>query len=227
MNGIHDMGGLHGFGTVVIEHDEPVFHSRWEGRVYAMTQVLDTTGIYNLDEHRHEIELMGAADYLRDGYYGRWLFAMESILARKNILEPAEVAARIVERAHDASPVTKPIAAARNWPLAPEQKICWGAWRHDIAVVPKFAVGDKVRARNWQPAGHTRLPAYVRGKVGVVSIVNAQAWIFPDTRAHNAGENPQPVYNVAFAAKELWGDLAENGAVVNVDLSESYLEPAE
>jgi len=119
MNGIHDMGGLHGFGAVVVEHNEPVFHSRWEGRVYAMTQVLDTTGIYNLDEHRHEIELMHPADYLRDGYYGRWLFAMESILSRKSILKPAEVAARIFERAHDASAVTKPIASARNWPLAP------------------------------------------------------------------------------------------------------------
>jgi len=94
-------------------------------------------------------------------------------------------------------------------------------------VAPKFAVGDRVRVRNWQPPGHTRLPAYVRDKAGVVSIVNAQAWIFPDTRAHNAGENPQPVYNVAFDAKELWGQFAESGTVVNVDLSESYLESAE
>jgi nitrile hydratase beta subunit len=201
--------------------------SRWEGRVYAMTQVLDTTEIYNLDEHRHEIELMHPADYLRDTYYGRWLFAMESILARKNILKPAEVEGRIAERAHDASRVTKPDVADRNWPLPPEQKIRWGAWRHEIEVTPKFGVGDTVRVRNWQPSGHTRLPAYVRGKVGTVSIVNAQAWIFPDTRAHNAGENPQPVYNVAFEAKELWADFAEPGTVVNVDLSESYLESAE
>jgi len=221
------MGGLHGFGKVVVEHNEPVFHSRWEGRVYAMTQVLDTTGIYNLDEHRHEIELMHPADYLRDGYYGRWLFAMESILARKNILHPGEVETRIFERDHDATNVTKPIAMPRNWPLPLEQRIRWGAWRHEVAVAPKFAVGDKVRARNWQPAGHTRLPAYVRGKLGVVSNVNAQAWIFPDTRAHNTGENPQSVYNVTFEAKELWGGLAESGVSINVDLSESYLEPAE
>ncbi len=226
MNGIHDMGGLHGFGEAVIEKHEPVFHSRWEGRVYAMTQVLDTTGIYNLDEHRHEIELMPAADYLRDGYYGRWLFAMESILARKNVLQPAEVEARIAQRSHDARPVGKSVGD-RNWPLPAEQKIRWGAWRHEIAIVPKYAVGDKVRVRNWQPAGHTRLPAYVRGKVGVIAIVNAQAWIFPDTRAHNRGEFPQPVYNVTFDACELWGEFAENAAVVNVDLSESYLERAE
>jgi len=84
-----------------------------------------------------------------------------------------------------------------------------------------------VRVRNHQPAGHTRLPAYVRGKVGVVTIVNAQAWVYPDTRAHNAGENLQPVYNVTFSAAEVWGDAAEPNATVRVDLSQDYLERAE
>lgn len=224
MNGIHDMGGLHGFGRVMVEENEPVFHARWEGRVFAMTQALDTTGIYSLDEHRHEIELMHPADYLRDGYYGRWLFAMESILARKRILHHADVETRIKERSRDVSEATKPDPTTRNWPLPPDQEVPWGAWRRHVEVVAKFAVGDKVRVRNWQPSDHTRLTAYVRGKVGVISIVNAQAWIFPDTRAHNKGENPQPVYNVAFDAVELWGDVAEPNVILNVDLSESYLE---
>ena len=218
MNGIHDMGGFHGFGPVVIEKNEPVFHSRWEGRVYALTQVLDTTGIYNLDEHRHEIELMDSAAYLTDGYYGRWLFAMESILNRKNILRRAEVDARV------SGSNAKPEVADRNWPLPEEQKIRWGACREDVEVAPKFAVGDRVRVRNHQPSGHTRLPYYVRSKVGIVSVVNAQAWVYPDTRAHNAGENLQPVYNVTFSAEEVWGDAAEPNAIVRVDLSEDYLE---
>ncbi|SMF48989.1 nitrile hydratase [Tistlia consotensis] len=227
MNGIHDMGGLHGFGNVEVEADEPVFHARWEGRVYAMTQVLDTTGIYNLDEHRHEIELMPAQDYLADGYYGRWLFAMESILGRKGVLARAEVERRIAEHAADAGRTTPAELSGRAWPLPPERKIRWGAWRHEVEVAPRFAVGERVRVRNHQPQGHTRLTAYVRGKTGVVSIVNAQAWVLPDTRAHNAGENLQPVYNVTFAADELWGDAAEPNAVVRVDLSEDYLEALE
>lgn len=227
MNGIHDMGGLHGFGRVLVEDDEPVFHTRWEGRVFALTQVLDTTGIYSLDEHRHEIELMHAADYLRDGYYGRWLFAMESILGRKGILQRPEVKTRIDERSRDIDEVTRPNPTDRNWPLSSEQKIRWGAWRHEIEVAPKFLVGARVRVRNRQPSGHTRLTAYVRGKIGVVSIVNAQAWVFPDTRAHNKGEKLQPVYNVSFDAAELWGDVAESNVVVSVDLSEDYLEPPE
>ncbi len=223
MNGIHDMGGLHGFGPVPVETDEPVFHARWEGRVFAMTQALDTTGIYNLDEHRHEIELMHPADYLRDGYYGRWLFAMERILDRKHILRRTEVDRRLDEQAADASKVSA-LSPERQWPLTDEQRIRWGAQRPETTVTPVFAVGDRVRVRNLHPPGHTRLTAYVRGRAGVVRKVNAQSWILPDTRAHNVGDNPQPVYNVTFTGHELWGDAAEPGTIINVDLSEAYLE---
>ncbi|MEO1331429.1 MAG: hypothetical protein AAFW46_17395 [Pseudomonadota bacterium] len=114
MNGIHDMGGLHGFGEVEVEPNEPVFHARWEGRVYAMTQVIDTTGVWNLDEHRHEIELMSTPSYLLDGYYGRWLFAMESILTRKNVIDRAEVDRRVakIESGEAPGSVTAAINAA-------------------------------------------------------------------------------------------------------------------
>lgn len=226
MNGIHDMGGLHGFGRVEVEMDEPVFHSRWESRVYAMTQVLDTRDIYSLDEHRHEIELMDAASYLTVGYYGRWLFAMESILNRKNILTTTEVERRIEEYAHDATEFSPPANPGRNWPLPEDRKIKWGAWRKDVNTNPKYNIGDKVRVRNIHPQGHTRVTAYTRGKIGIVNIVNDQAWVFPDTRAHNRGENPQPVYNIRFNAVELWGDHAEPNVIVNIDLSEDHLERA-
>lgn len=226
MNGIHDMGGLHGFGKVEIEPNEPVFHSRWEGRVYALTQVLDTKGIYNLDEHRHEIELMDAAAYLTDGYYGRWLFAMESILTRKGIISRDEVDQRV--HALETGKPSNPVGTNdRNWPLPDDQKIAWGAWRKDVPVSPKFQIGDRVTVKNHQPAGHTRLTHFVRNKTGVVTIVNAQAWVLPDTRAHNAGENLQPVYNVTFSSDEIWGDAAEPNVEIKVDLSEDYLERAE
>lgn len=227
MNGIHDMGGLHGFGQVVRESNEPVFHARWEGRVFAMTQLLDTTGIYNLDEHRHEIELMEPPDYLRDGYYGRWLFAMESILHRKNILRRAELDERLAELMQDKERRKIPSNKKRNWPLLPTEKILWGAWRHEEEITPRFSVGAKVRVRNWQPPGHTRLPAYLRGKQGEITIVNDQAWIWPDTRAHNRGENLQAVYNVTFDGREVWGEDADPALLLAVDLSETYLEPVE
>lgn len=227
MNGIHDMGGLHGFGRVPVEHGEPVFHSRWESRVYAMTQAIDTSGIWNLDEHRHEIELMDAAAYLTAGYYGRWLFAMERLLDRKNILRREDVERRIEDIAHDATTPMPPEPDGLDWPLTEQQKIRWGAWRHEVDVKPRFTVGQRVRVRNLHPAGHTRVTAYTRGRAGTVAVVNAQAWVLPDTRAHNAGENAQPVYTVRFAASELWGPQAEANAWNYIDLSEDHLETLE
>ena len=227
MNGIHDMGGLHGFGPVPAEEDKAVFHSRWESRAYAMTQVLDTMGIWNLDEHRHEIELMDAAAYLTVSYYGRWLFAMERLLDRKNILRRAEVERRIGEMADDAYTPAPVKSTEREWPLKDGQKIRWGAWRHEEQVYPRFAVGQRVRVRNLHPAGHTRVTAYTRGRVGTVTVVNAQAWVLPDTRAHNAGENLQSVYTVRFAATDLWGPQAETNSWNYIDLSENHLEAQE
>lgn len=79
MNGIHDMGGMHGFGQVTVEQDEPVFHERWEGVVRALMS--KTVGrYYHLDEFRHAIERMPPAGYLEAGYYERWLHALETLL---------------------------------------------------------------------------------------------------------------------------------------------------
>lgn len=225
MNGIHDMGGLHGFGLVVQEKNEPVFHSYWESRIFCITQVLDTKEIWNLDEHRHEIELMNAADYITAGYYGRWLFAMERLLARKDILRSEEVQRRVDELHGGVSPLSPPDSSSRGWPLRDESKVRWGAWRHEQTVQPRFSVGDSVRVRNIHPEGHTRVTAYARGKVGVVDRVNAEPWVFPDTRAHYRGENTQAVYGVRIAATELWGPHAETNTWVFIDLSEDHLEP--
>ena len=225
MNGIHDMGGLHGFGLVVREKDEPVFHSYWESRVFCMTQVLDTKGIWNLDEHRHEIELMNAADYITAGYYGRWLFAMERLRARKLILRADEVQRRVNELHQGAVQLSPADEGERAWPLPDERKVRWGAWRREQIVQPRFSVGDRVRVRNIHPEGHTRVTAYARGKVGVIDRVNAEPWVFPDTRAHYRGENTQAVYGVRIAATELWGPQAEDNTSVYIDLSEDHHEP--
>jgi nitrile hydratase len=94
-----------------------------------------------------------------------------------------------------------------------------------LARPARFAVGAPVRARNVHPAGHTRLPRYVRGRQGVVERVHP-ACIFPDTHAHGGNEDPQHLYTVRFAAVELWGPEAEPATSVRLDLFEPYLEPA-
>lgn len=228
MNGIHDMGGLHGFGPVEIDPDEPVFKTEWGSRVFCMTQVIDGLGVWNLDEHRHEIELMPPEDYLTHTYYGRWLFAMERILDRRNIVRREEVNQRVAEIAADKREFTRVDPAARNWPLAENDKVRWGAWRKEESVTPVYTEGQWVRVRNIHPPGHTRVTSYTRGKVGEVFRVNAQAWVFPDTRAHYRGENLQAVYTVRFGAQTLWGeDHAEPNLYVYIDLSENHLEPVQ
>ncbi len=228
MNGIHDMGGLHGFGRV--QHlpdqtsEDPVFHSEWESRVFCITQVIDTKGIWNLDEHRHEIELMNSADYINDGYYGRWLFAMESLLYKKNILNQEEVSQRIIEMLADLRDYSQLDLNDRDWPLPAEQKVNWGACRHEVNIVPIYSEGQSIRVRNIHPPGHTRVTAYTRDKIGIIERVNAQAWVLPDTRAHYKGENLQAVYTIKFSAKTLWGPQAETNQFLFIDLSEDHIE---
>ena len=228
MNGIHDMGGLHGFGPVEIETDEPVFKTKWGSRVFCMTQVIDGLGIWNLDEHRHEIELMAPEDYLTHTYYGRWLFAMERILDRRDIVRLDEVDQRAAEIAADKRRLKTVDPHARNWPLSKDDKVRWGAWRKEATVSPCFSEGHRVRVRNIHPPGHTRVTSYTRGKVGDVFRVNNQAWVFPDTRAHYQGEYLQAVYTVRFDAQTLWGEAhAEPNLYVYIDLSENHLEPGQ
>jgi nitrile hydratase subunit beta len=198
VDGIHDLGGMQGFGPVVVERDEPVFHAPWEGRVFALPAFLIGRGFVTVDAFRHAIERLPPAVYLTAGYYGRWLAALERLVVETGI--------------------------AGDGPLPAGGVPARGAMR-EIAAAPRFAVGDAVVARDVHPAGHTRLPRYVRGRCGVVARVQP-AWVFPDTNAHGLGENPQHVYAVRFAARELWGDAADARAAVHVDVFESHLEPA-
>ena len=106
----------------------------------------------------------------------------------------------------------------------PSQKT-QGIFTREVATPPQFAIGQRVRARNINPTGHTRLPRYVRGKVGVVQIHHG-GHVFPDTNAHQQGEAPQHLYTVVFSARELWGPDASARDEICADLWESYLDPA-
>ena len=205
------MGGLHGFGKVDVEADEPVLHARWEARVFGMIQGL---GGGNIDAGRHSIERLGPIEYLENGYYGRWLGALESGLVEGGVVTAEEIAQRMTAP----QPVPSPSKPA-SWRPAKRSYI------RKVDAAPAFAVGQSVVTRNHQPAGHTRLPAYVRAHRGQTARVHA-AMVFPDDHAHGHGENPQYLYTVRFAAAELWGEGAEANSVLYIDLFESYLEAA-
>jgi nitrile hydratase len=196
MDGIHDLGGMHGFGGVVVDPGEPLFHTRWEGRVFALSGVAIAATGHNVDKFRHAIERIDPVTYLVAGYYGRWLLAIETLL-------------------REAPPAPAPPERQARRPMA----------RRVVERAPRFGAGDAVRARNLHPPGHTRLPRYARGKRGQITAVY-DAYVYPDTHAHDRGEDPQHVYSVAFAGEELWGTDAEPGTVVHLDLFEPYLEAA-
>lgn len=216
MNGVHDMGGMHGMGPVAPEPGEPVFHHPWEARVHAMTLASPTRG--NIDAGRHRLELLPPAEYLRMSYYEKWLTRLEQLLVTGGYVSPVELASG---RADPAAPKATPIRPADSVPAA-----MTGPYSYvRDAGPPAFAVGDRVRARNLNPTGHIRLPRYVRGRVGVIVSAHG-AHVLPDSNAHDLGEDPHHLYGVAFSARELWGPEAPAKDSVRLDLWETYLERA-
>jgi nitrile hydratase len=217
MNGIHDMGGLTNFGPVQPEENEPVFHEDWERRVFAMNMAaLGYVG--PVDRARHAIERINAVDYLNTSYYEHWLTGVTTLLVELGLVTAEEVeTGRVIRN-------TQPPHPAASADMA-EGLVRGGIPAvRDVPAKPVFEVGAAVRARNLEITGHTRLARYVRGKTGVV-IAYHGCHVFPDTAAHDKGENPQPLYTVRFEAKELWGDNVTRRDCVHIDLWESYLEP--
>ena len=232
MDGIHDLGGREGFGPVRPEPaSEPAFHARWEAAVFAMTLPGRTGGaIRNIDQFRHAIERIDPAAYLTHGYYGRWLGGVENLLVEAGVLDAAELDLRVAARGGDpAARAARPqVGALRAHDdlapgLAPAEPPAAAGSDRALSAPPRFAVGERVRARSHGVAGHTRLPAYARGRVGIVTARHG-GWVYPDTHAHELGECPTHLYTVMFAGTELWGPGGESGVQVSLDLFEPYLE---
>jgi nitrile hydratase len=223
MNGPQDVGGRHGFGRVIprgaAPEDEAVrFHADWERRALGLTLAAAALGHWTIDAARHARESLPPAVYYGSSYFRIWLTALEDML----------VAAGEVTRAELAE------GRAQGPGLRPERRLQAEAVAEVLArggptarpgPAPAFAVGDRVRARNHQPAGHTRLPGYARGHAGTVTAVHG-CHVFPDSNAHFEGEAPCPLYTVAFAAADLFGAGADPTLTVSIDAWEPYLERA-
>jgi nitrile hydratase len=219
MNGAQDMGGMMGFGPVVPEKDEPVFHAEWERRAFALTLAMAAPGGWTLDQSRAARESLHPAEYLAKSYYEIWVAGLETLMAERGLVAPDEVAAG--KSLHPPKVVAR-ILTVENVPST----LAKGGPSERPATSPQgFQVGQRVRARNMHPAGHTRLPRYVRGHVGTVTHVHG-VHVFPDSSAAGRGESPQWLYTVRFAARQLWGEAGDQTGTVSVDAWESYLEPA-
>jgi nitrile hydratase len=218
MNNVHDMGGMHGFGAVEIEHNEPVFHARWEERTFALTLAAEALGRWNLDMSRYAREQMPPTEYLRASYYECWLWRLRKLLVERGLASEGELQ---TGRAESKAGAARPLRVEDLPRLLQNRR---GA-RMDDAVAPKFKAGDLVRARNLNPIGHTRLPRYARGRQGVIERDHG-VFVFADANAMGMGKKPQHVYSVRFPARELWGPDASARDSVFVDLWDDHLDPA-
>lgn len=218
MNGIHDMGGMHGMGPIQRDKNEPVFHERWEARTFALVRATAALGDSNTDMRRHQIEQIPAADYLRMSYYERWFAGLQARLLKAGVVTPEEVE---TGKAAPGSTKQTPVVTADMVPAAAVNSNIPSS--HDPKIRPRFKRGERVRARNINPTGHTRLPRYARGKIGEIDRDHG-VHTFPDTNAHGLGEKRQHVYSVRFAARELWGKQTPARNYVYIDLWDDYLE---
>jgi nitrile hydratase subunit beta len=222
MDGVHDMGGMHGFGPVVGPGAELAYHEPWEPRVFAIQMLVGLEGLGAGPGGRVTREEMEPADYLAASYYERWLFSAERRLERKGTIAAGDVegmmerleAGEPVPTHHDATMVERILAdltAVHAMDPSPE--------------TVRFARGQRVCVKRMHPAGHTRCPRYVRGAIGVIESVRG-ADRLPDRAVYGENIAPEPVYSVAFRSQDLWGPSGETAWTVLLDMWDSYLDPA-
>ena len=218
-NTIHDMGGMHGFGPVVPEPNEPVFHAAWEGRVHALQRAVGVAGLWSIDGGRASLERLPPVTYLSSSYYQRWFLGLEKRIVAYGLVREDELAAGHSLRAAQPLANKMTLADAQKAPIR-------GNFERPTNTSAKFKPGDRVRTANINPTTHTRLPRYARDKEGVVEAIRG-CHVYPDTAALDVhDERPQWLYTVVFTGKELWGDGADPSIKVSIEAFEPYLLPA-
>jgi nitrile hydratase len=218
MDGAHDMGGVPGFGPVMPEADEPVFHAKWEGRIFAMTLAMGRPGKWNIDMSRFARENLPRDVYLSSTYFQIWLLGLERLLMDRDLVAPDEIETGQIRLPH------KNVPALRAGEVAGALRR-GGPTKRESTQPARFAIGDRVRMKTISPPTHTRLPRYVRGHVGVIELLHG-SHVFPDSNAVGKGEDPQWLYTVTFEGRELWGEESDSSVRVSVDAWDSYLERA-
>jgi nitrile hydratase subunit beta len=218
MNGVHDMGGMQGFGPVKPEPNEPVFHAKWEGRVLAMQRAMGYVGLWTIDMSRASVESLPPHVYLGVTYYEKWALGLEHRLLEHDLVGADEIAAGHALR--PGKHLQRKLVAAEV-----DKTLKRATFARPANTAARFAPGDRVRTKMINPPTHTRLPRYARGRLGVIEAVRG-CHVFPDSVAVGAGENPEWLYTVVFDGRELWGEDSDPTLKVSVEAWESYLEPA-
>jgi nitrile hydratase len=206
VDGVHDLGGLDGFGPVEHKDAEPLFEQKWERRAFRVMMGWIVSQDPPGGRFRHSIERMDPAHYLSSPYYEHWLTGAATMAVESGFTTQDE----LDRRAGGRFPLSGPDRGVLPKDLTPRTE-------------PRYAVGDEVGVRAWHPPGHTRAPRYVQGKRGTVVRFDG-AHDFDDIAAHGGGSVTDPLYSVRFTSRELWGEAGADGDVMHVDLFERYLE---
>lgn len=221
MNGVHDMGGMQGFGRVMPEANEPLFHAPWESRAMAVTVAMGASGQWNIDLARSARESLPPAIYLTSSYYEIWIRALEQLTLERGMVTASELSSGQMQDP------PRPVARVLKLDTVDAALAAGSPTLRETGSPARFAIGQIVRARNIHPQGHTRLPRYVRGHTGKVVLVHG-AHVYPDSHVERAvppfNTNAEWLYTVVFDGPELWGDDADPQVQVSVDAWEPYLE---
>jgi nitrile hydratase len=214
MNGAHDLGGMHGFGPVDRSQKEN-FAAEWEQKVFALTLACGFQSKWNLDMSRFAREQMDPAHYLGSSYYEHWLHGLQLLLVSEGLLSADELATMNAQPSNTFVPVAKDQVAGILQSGAPTSL--------PQETPQQYQVGELIITHNAHPKSHTRLPRYIRGRIGEI-INHHGAHIFPDVHASTGEKKPEHLYTVKFTGEQLWGaSTAEPNTAVNVDVFEPYI----
>lgn len=222
MDGIHDVGGMHGFGPVPLCAEDYVFCHPWQRKAFGLTQALAGNTPFCADQHRHKIELLPPADYLGKDYFERWAIATGELLKDAGLATERELATGQMDYAVD---------LARHAPIEADALLLamkQGAHLKfpEVGAAPEFQIGMAVFVKPDAPSGHTRVPRYVRSRLGTIKD-DLGMFRFADAAATGRISEQQRCYTVSFDVETLWGHAAEQpGDEVLLDLAEAYLEHA-
>lgn len=219
MNGIHDLGGMDGFGKVEAEPSEPPFHDTWEGRALALNRLMGATGEWNIDVGRYWIETLPPAVYLNSSYYRKWTLRLERLCIARGLITQEEL------DAGQASGPGRPLRKKSAAPAEVDRLLVRGSYSRPPTAAAHFEVGARVRTKNIHPASHTRLPRFARGHVGTIERIQG-CHVFPDAVVADGVEQPEWLYTVTFDATELWGPDADPTVRTSIEAFEPYLEAA-
>jgi len=218
MNNVHDMGGMQGYGPIEIDDPSVVFHEKWERKAFALSVAINTAGLWNIDGSRAVRESLPPLQYLSNSYYQIWLDALQKQLISTGMVTQQELSTGKAQG--PGLPGVKalgveqlPAALMRGWPSA-------RATDHGA----RFQIGQQVRTIEAHPKTHTRLPAYCRDKVGVITNVHGMH-VFPDKSAIGP-DDPQWLYTVEFTGCEIWG-ADTSASSISLNCWEPYLKAVE